>query len=58
MKNAFDDFLDETGNIHFSDDDTLVDYVERKQSRGEGRPPWPTGSWTTAVSVMAGTTSS
>ena len=29
MKNAFDDFLDETGNIHFSDDDTLVDYVER-----------------------------
>ncbi len=29
MKTAFDEFLDETGNLHFTDDDTLVDYVER-----------------------------
>lgn len=29
MKTAFDEFLDESGNLHFSEEDTLVDYVER-----------------------------
>ena len=29
MKTAFDEFLDETGNLHFTEEDTLVDYVER-----------------------------
>ncbi len=29
MKTAFDEFLDESGNLHFTEEDTLVDYVER-----------------------------
>ncbi|MGU3291422.1 long-chain-fatty-acid--AMP ligase FadD32 [Williamsia sp. M5A3_1d] len=29
MKSAFDDFLDETGNLHFTEEDTLYSYVER-----------------------------
>ena len=29
MNDEFEQFLDETGNIHFSGDDTLIDYVER-----------------------------
>ncbi|MGJ0118463.1 long-chain-fatty-acid--AMP ligase FadD32 [Williamsia sp. MIQD14] len=29
MKSAFDEFLDETGNLHFTEEDTLYSYVER-----------------------------
>ncbi|NMO02977.1 AMP-binding protein [Gordonia sp. TBRC 11910] len=29
LKTEFEDFLDESGNLHFTEDATLVDYVER-----------------------------
>ncbi len=41
MNNEFDQFLDEDGNLFFTEDATLVDYVERNVARAGRHPGVP-----------------